>query len=401
MLHRVGRRRATGRLRHARPPHRRTPGHHARGSAGGAARPLGRRVRRSTGRASAASARRASSCGWPRSKAPSRARHRRGATSRRPCAPTCAAARAGSPSSRPPAARWASTARRARPPAIPANPVLAAWRAQVEGPAFQSSGPDVVLGGGGFADDSAPPDALVQLGADATARPRPPRRPGRERARPGPQQHGAAVAPGRAAGRATGRSPCRRPGSSPPTSSRTPAGAAPAARPASPLANGGAFGGKRHSPVPAGARELADETGDAVRVLWRREDVVRRGPKRPPLAVALRADGTGVVRVGRTRRLGRPGAAGGRACGRCCPGVRGRGGRGGRTAGVARPARRGLGRGAGGAGRARAARPAPRARRGARRRARGGQARVELHLGDGVARPGRGRRVGGRGPLSR
>jgi xanthine dehydrogenase small subunit len=37
-----------------------------------------------------------------------------------------------------------------------------------------------------------------------------------------------------------------------------------------------------------------------VRVLWRREDVVRRGPKRPPLALGLRADGTGVLRVGRT-----------------------------------------------------------------------------------------------------
>ena len=51
---------------------------------------------------------------------------------------------------------------------------------------------------------------------------------------------------------------------------------------------------------PARARALADETGAPVRVLWRREDVVRRGPKRPPLAVALRADGTGVVRVGRS-----------------------------------------------------------------------------------------------------
>jgi len=35
-------------------------------------------------------------------------------------------------------------------------------------------------------------------------------------------------------------------------------------------------------------------------VLWRREDVVCRGPKRPPLAIGLRADGSGVVRVGRT-----------------------------------------------------------------------------------------------------
>src|SRR6202035_2907636 len=72
--------------------------------------------------------------------------------------------------------------------------------------------------------------------------------------------------------------------------------------PASPLGNGGAFGGKERSPVPARARELADEAGEAVRVQWRREDVVRRAPKRPPLGLGLLADGTGVVRVGRTDR---------------------------------------------------------------------------------------------------
>jgi hypothetical protein len=45
---------------------------------------------------------------------------------------------------------------------------------------------------------------------------------------------------------------------------------------------------------------LADEANETVRVLWRREDVVRRGPKRPPLGIALRADGSGVVRIGRS-----------------------------------------------------------------------------------------------------
>src|SRR5580704_5007016 len=74
----------------------------------------------------------------------------------------------------------------------------------------------------------------------------------------------------------------------------------PGEQPASPLGNGGAFGGKRHSPVPARARSLADENGQAARVRWRREDVVRRGPKRPPLCIALRFDGTGIVRIGRT-----------------------------------------------------------------------------------------------------
>jgi xanthine dehydrogenase small subunit len=74
----------------------------------------------------------------------------------------------------------------------------------------------------------------------------------------------------------------------------------PDAAPASPLANGGAFGGKRHSPTPARAHALATQLQNPVRVLWSREDVVRQGPKRPPLALGLRPDGSGIVRVGRT-----------------------------------------------------------------------------------------------------
>ncbi|HEY5108065.1 MAG TPA: hypothetical protein VII96_00475, partial [Acidimicrobiales bacterium] len=46
---------------------------------------------------------------------------------------------------------------------------------------------------------------------------------------------------------------------------------------------------------------LADEHGRPVRVLWSREDVVRRGPKRPPVAGGIAPDGTGVLRVGVTR----------------------------------------------------------------------------------------------------
>ena len=183
----------------------------------------------------------------------------------------------------------------------PRNPVLAAWRAQVEGPAFQSSGPDVVLGGGGFADDSAPSDALVQLGADGplvtglrTARAGTGRVQGRNSTVP--LSHPVALPDGEWA--LTLQTTWLEPAYVEPDASWS----RPGHRPASPLANGGAFGGKRHSPVPTDARELADATGDVVRVLWRREDVVRRGPKRPPLAIALRADGTGVVRVGRTER---------------------------------------------------------------------------------------------------
>ena len=183
----------------------------------------------------------------------------------------------------------------------PRNPVLAAWRAQIEGPAFQTSGPEVVLGGGGFADDSAPPDARVQLGADGAlasslraARARSGRVQGRNSTVP--LSHPVEVPEGEWA--LTLQTSWLEPAYVEPDASW----ARPGQTPASPLANGGAFGGKRRSPVPATAQELADTTGQDVRVLWRREDVVRRGPKRPPLAVALRADGSGVVRVGRTER---------------------------------------------------------------------------------------------------
>jgi hypothetical protein len=177
--------------------------------------------------------------------------------------------------------------------------VLAAWRAQVEGVSLQSSGRAVVLGGGGFADDGAPPDALLQLGADA------PLASGVRAARAG-------------AGRVQGRNstvPLSYPVDVPAgtwaltlqTTWVEPAYVEPDAswsRPGgdavSPLANGGAFGGKRNSPVAGHARALADREGVPVRVLWHREDVVRRGPKRPPLALALRSDGSGVLRVGRT-----------------------------------------------------------------------------------------------------
>ncbi len=181
----------------------------------------------------------------------------------------------------------------------PRNPVSAAWRAQVEGPAFQSSGPDVVLGGGGFADDSAPPGALLQLGADAplalgirAARAGSARTQGRNSTVP--LSHPVAVPEGDWA--LTLQTTWVEPAYVEPDASWS----RPDHAPASPLANGGAFGGKRRSPVPARARQLADDSGDVVRVLWRREDVVRRGPKRPPLAVALRPDGSGLVQVGRT-----------------------------------------------------------------------------------------------------
>jgi xanthine dehydrogenase small subunit len=90
------------------------------------------------------------------------------------------------------------------------------------------------------------------------------------------------------------------------------------------LANGGAFGGKAEllsaateaGALPADtaadfsaarlldvgqcARELADGIGSPVMAMLSREDVVRLRPKRPPMAIALRPDGSGIVRVAST-----------------------------------------------------------------------------------------------------
>jgi CO/xanthine dehydrogenase Mo-binding subunit len=74
----------------------------------------------------------------------------------------------------------------------------------------------------------------------------------------------------------------------------------PGGEPATPLGNGGAFGGKLASVAPAAARELAGQWGRPVRVLLSRDDVVRMGPKRPPMAAGVCTDGSGVIRVVRT-----------------------------------------------------------------------------------------------------
>ena len=64
--------------------------------------------------------------------------------------------------------------------------------------------------------------------------------------------------------------------------------------------------------MSAAARELADRFGRAVRVVFSREDVVRLGPKRPPIAASAWYDegtvtvkGVTVGEVGTVRRAGR------------------------------------------------------------------------------------------------
>ncbi len=175
----------------------------------------------------------------------------------------------------------------------------AARRATLEGRAPQRVGPEVALGAGGFADDGSPAGALVAVPD------------GRGGYAVGETLTEARATAGKVQGRRTTVEP-RPPLDLPPggwdltlrTGWVEPAYLEPDAswcepggEPATPLANGGAFGGKVGSPVAAAARRLADEHGRPVRVLWSREDTVRRGPKRPPIAAGLRADGTGVVRL--------------------------------------------------------------------------------------------------------
>jgi xanthine dehydrogenase small subunit len=175
-------------------------------------------------------------------------------------------------------------------------------RASIEGRSPQRAGPEIAAGNGGFADDASPDGALVAVSdgaggwsvADTLTE--------------------ALEVSKKVQGRNSGAAvswPMQIPPGDWALSLRTtfvePAYLEPDAswcepgrEPASPVANGGAFGGKSVSLVTEAARVLAAEHVRPVRVLMSREDVVRMGPKRPPMAAGLRLDGSGVVRVGRT-----------------------------------------------------------------------------------------------------
>lgn len=179
---------------------------------------------------------------------------------------------------------------------------VAAECAEREGGAPQEVGPHVALGDGGFAADTAPPGALVAVrGAE-----------GEWVVAESPTA--ARLASGKVQGRRT-TAPLRWPIDLPDgpwvrtlqTTWVEPAYLEPDAAwcepggdPVGPLCNGGAFGGKVDHRLGTVARRLADEHGRAVLVTASREDVVRFGPKRPPVAGGVRADGTGVLRVART-----------------------------------------------------------------------------------------------------
>lgn len=186
----------------------------------------------------------------------------------------------------------------------------ASARATIEGRATQRVNPEVVLGRGGFADDTAPREVPVMLVtasgpvvADSWAEARALAGvvQGRNTTQPVqppiavPEVDGAVVSlatswvdpaylePDAAWIAAAGHGPEGSLGS--------------AGTSASPLEHGGAFGGKQHSPVLEALAALdagAAQPGIAARMS--REDVIRLGPKRPPIAAALRADGTGTIR---------------------------------------------------------------------------------------------------------
>lgn len=175
-------------------------------------------------------------------------------------------------------------------------------RATIEGRVPQRVGPEVALGRAGFADDTAPVDALVAVrAADGEwvvaetlheARERSGKRQGRRTT--AAVAHPLEVPPGDWS--VTLRTAWVEPAYLEPDASWC----APGGEPVTPLANGGAFGGKAASPVGAIASRLADEHGRAVRVLFSREDTVRLSPKRPPVAGGADREGRGVLRVVRT-----------------------------------------------------------------------------------------------------
>jgi aerobic-type carbon monoxide dehydrogenase small subunit (CoxS/CutS family) len=181
----------------------------------------------------------------------------------------------------------------------------AATRSEIEGRTPQHVGADVALGRGGFSADTSPAGALVAVptgdGAEWVV---------------GPTLAEARTASGKVQGRRTTAAaahPIAIPEGEWALALQTawvePAAletetvwCEPGGEPSSLLANGGAFGAKAdlQAELGATARRLADEHGEAVRLVLSREDSVRLGVKRPPMAAGVRVDGSGVVHVART-----------------------------------------------------------------------------------------------------
>lgn len=178
----------------------------------------------------------------------------------------------------------------------------ASERATIEGRVAQRVGGDVSLGRAGFSEDTAPRGALVAIpdgaGGWITAETLPA---ARERAGTVQGRHGTVDSiPPLDLPDGDWLLALRTSWVEPAYLETDASWCEPGGEPASPIANGGAFGAKEQSVAMAAARELADSHGRPVRVVLTREDTVRMGPKRPPIAAGIRADGTGVIRVVRT-----------------------------------------------------------------------------------------------------
>jgi len=173
-------------------------------------------------------------------------------------------------------------------------------RATLEGGAAQRVGPEIARGEGGFADDTVPAEARVFVLA--------PNGEWVSGEDPAAARRDAGVVPGRKSTVGL-RWPIAPP--EPSGWSRTlattwvepaplepdAAWCRPGGEPVGPLGNGGAFGAKSGSWLATEARRLADREGRPVRLLLSREDSVRRGVKRPPLAAGVNSDGSGTLWV--------------------------------------------------------------------------------------------------------
>ena len=185
----------------------------------------------------------------------------------------------------------------------PRDPAMASQRATLESGTPQRAGADVVLGGGGFAADTAPAGTRVALatvdgdyviaGSVAGAREAAAKIQGRNSTVPLRLPLDALEVDDAVL---TLRTTFVEPAYVEPDASWC----APGGDSTTPFSNAGAFGAKRSSTIMADARRLAEGEGSGILALWPREEVVRRGAKRPPISLALRADGSGRLAIATT-----------------------------------------------------------------------------------------------------
>lgn len=179
------------------------------------------------------------------------------------------------------------------------NPAKAAERASLEQGVPQAAGANVVLGRAGFSDDDAPLDAQLfwtdgrseYVAADSKAQARALAGAVQGRNSTVSLRAPLELPPGEWA--RTLQTVFVEPGYVEPDVSY----AEPGSDASSPAANAGAFGAKRNSAVRSDAERFATQTNGPVKVVWSREAVVRKGKKRPPIALGLREDGSGELRI--------------------------------------------------------------------------------------------------------